>query len=657
MADKYASEQAAVTALRPGWKIVGSRPYEVEIDNPAYATAPATSPPKIKQTLGNILSIEGPNGEPDTMTVSTPSAADFTDPNKQSGPVVSVLAGPTKGPSTTTNKASDPSKWQAVNRPGTTDVVGAWDPVNNEFHAIAAAPGAQPKGPPYDIVTVTDPDGTQRQVGFVDSGDKSFHPLAAAPTNPSGKYDNQYVTNADGTKRLVGMVDTGDKHFIPVSADPTTQKKTIQTPNAVYSVDDNDNVKKLFDIDKSVPLQAVVIDGEVFSFDPNEKDPNKRLTSIQAARPPAQIKQGDLTYIRKDNPDGTFTYELPPGVEKPAALQTNTTAKTLDWYDDKGNLIKSVENKNYVEPKVDAATPPATNLVAPKILIPDPEHPGQLKWIDNEARVTASQALQAIASQLSGHVVDGNISVDEAKAIIDSANTSMATAAQGAAAALGAINQGATAGANILNQRAQTAQNLVQQGMGLLGQTKHGLLVAPGADFGQNLVSGAAGFATELGGGPDVYAAAANLVRRADPNGAMGQDAAGAFATMTQMFQKYRATHGGDPHPAETAALQGGQQAGNQAFTGAAQAAPAQATTPPAPPPTFVAPTPPQAAGIAAPRAAVPGQNYGAGTAYTGGVAPWNAAPGPSFVAPPPQPGLPAQSPTINISFPTVGVG
>jgi hypothetical protein len=593
MADKYATEEAAVTALRPGWHIVGRAPYEIETVNPA-ATVPGPdgkidplAPPKIKQTIGTILSIEGPDGTPDKMTVSNPSAADFTNPNRQSGPVISVIEGPAKGPPTGTNKPSDPTKWVNVVRPGTVDVVGLWDPVNADFHPIAAAPGAQPSGK-FDpaIVTDTAPDGTttQRQVGLIDTGDKSFHPLAAPPSpNPSGKYENQYVTNADGSKRLVGMTDTGDKHFIPVSADPTTQKRTIQTPTAVYSVDDNDNVKKLIDIDKSVPMQAVVIDGEVFSFDPNEKDPTKRLTSIQSARPPAQIKQGDTTYIRKDNPDGTFEYTLPPGITKAAALQTNTTAKTLDWYDDNGNLIKSVKNTNYIEPKVDAAVPPATNLVAKRIQIPDPDHPGQLKWIDNEARVTASQALQNIASTLSGQVVNGDISVDEAKAIIDGANAAMATQATAAAASLSAINQGATAGANLLNQRSQAAQNLVQQGLGPLGQTKHGLLVAPGADFGQNLVQGAAGFATELGGGPEVFQAAANLVRRADPSGSMGQDAAGAFATLTQMFQKYRQATGGQPHPAEVEAIQGGaqggagtgQQANTRAFAAPPQAAPA----------------------------------------------------------------------------------
>jgi hypothetical protein len=620
----YTTPEEAVKALRPGWKIVGRKPYEVEVDNPAHAAAPATTEAKIKQQQGTILSIEGPKGEPDTITVSNSQVlpADATGGGR-GGTGITVIQGPTKGP--VGNQASDPGNWTPVKRPGTEDVIGSWDPVNNEFHPIAAAPDAK----------------------------------------PSGKYDNVYVTNADGSKRLVGMTDTGDRRFIPVAADPTTNKRTIQTPNALYSVDDNDNVKKLIDIDKTVPMQAVVIDGAVFSFDPNEQDPTKRLTSIQSAQPPAQIKQGDLTYIRKDQPDGTFTYELPPGVEKPAALQTNTTAKTLDWYDDKGNLIKSVPNKNYVEPKVDPANAPAANLTAPRILIPDPDHPGQLKWIDNEARVTASQALQSIASQLSGHVVDGKISVDEAKAIIDGANTSMATAAQAGAASLSAINQGATAGANLLNQRSQAAQNLVQQGQGLLSQTKHGLLVAPGGDFGQNLVQGAAGFATELGGGPEVFQAAANLVRRADPTGAQGQDAAAAYSTLTQMFQKYRQASGGEPHPAEVAALGGaGQQATQGAFAAPPQAAPAAPAAFTAP---MLPPSMPAGPGNAPPNQ-VPGQNYGTGynTAQLAGPrwpnpqplpagteVPYSMVSNPSFVAPPQMPNLPAPSRQITISVPT----
>jgi hypothetical protein len=678
----YGTPQQAVEALRPGWKIVGSKPYTIDVDNPKYVVGDPTSPKTIKQNAGDVYSVLGPNGEPDEITLSPATAGG---PGK--GDVgYTVISGPTKNLPAGTNKPSDPTKWAPVYRvPGdvSSGQVGTWDPVNNDFHAVAAAPDAKATGK-YDPVVITDPSGTQRQVGMVDTGDKSFHPLAAAPdAKASGSYDNQYVTNADGTKRLVGMVDTGDKHFIPVSADPTTQKRTIQTPDAIYSVDDNDTVKKLVDINKNVPLQAVVIDGTVFSFDPNEKDPTKRLQQVSQQNLPQTIKQGDTTYVLKKNEDGTFEYQLPPGVKQPGQLNTNTTAKTLDWYDAEGNLIKSQPNQNYVDPKLSQQPQlQAPNTTAPMIMVADPDHPGQTKWIKNEGRVTASQALQQLASQLSGHVVDGNISVDEAKNIIDGANAAMTTATQGAQASLSAINQSATAGANLLTERSRAGQAFVQQTTGLLGQTKHGLIGDVPADFGANVTQGAEAFATRLGGGPEVFQAAANLVRRADPNGTMGQDAAHAYATLSQMFQGYRASHGGQPAPEEVQALQGGpggQQAGNQAF----QSAPfnpqastagmnaagfpdtpegrtaAMAATPsllqtPTPPPQAPFQAAAQNAGVQAPfSGSVPGQNYGPATAYTGGIAPAAALPGPSFVAPPPMPGLPPSSQHITITVPT----
>jgi len=669
----YATPQQAVDALRPGWKIVGQRPYEVELPNPAKTPSNPGAPATVKQTLGTILSIEGPDGAPDEMTVSTLTALPSTTTGGAKGGVgYTVLQGPSKGPPAGSNKPSDPSKWLPVYRPGTTDVVGAWDPVNNEMHPIAAPPDAKPSGT-FDPVMVKDANGTERQVGMVDTGDKSFHPLAAPPqAQPSGKYDNVEVTNADGTKRVVGMVDQGDKSFHPLAADPTTGRQIVTTPKKIFVFDNNGKVTNEVDVATSSPYQAVVIDGVPYQFNPNEPDPTKAFTKAPGDWQHPPIKDANQNpMIWQTDADGGGKYVYPPGVSPAATLQTNTTAKTLDWYGPNGELIKSVQNPNYQAPKVDAATPPPTNTVAKRILIPDPEHPGSLKWIDNEARVTASQALQNLASQLSGQVVSGDISVDEAKVIIDNANQAMTTAATAAGQQLSAIASGAQTGAGLLNQRVQAAQGFVNQGLGLLGQTKHGLLVAPDSSFASNLVQGAAGFATDLGGGPEVYQAAANLVRRADPNSAMGGDAAAAYATLTQMFQKYRATHGGQPAPEETAALQG-NQGGAQGTGQQAAAGPVQTQTQATP--TLPAQLPAEAAGIAAPARAVPGQNYGAATAYTngvapwnagpqsfqapgqnygaataytGGIAPWNAVPGPSFVAAPMAPSPPAPQPFV----------
>src|SRR5215471_1424000 len=74
----YATPEQAVTALRPGWKIVGQRPYEVELPNPAKTPSNSSAPATIKTTIGTTLSIEGPNGEPDEMTISTLQALPST---------------------------------------------------------------------------------------------------------------------------------------------------------------------------------------------------------------------------------------------------------------------------------------------------------------------------------------------------------------------------------------------------------------------------------------------------------------------------------------------------------------------------------------------------------------------------------------------------
>jgi hypothetical protein len=74
----------------------------------------------------------------------------------------------------------------------------------------------------------------------------------------------------------------------------------------------------------------------------------------------------------------------------------------------------------------------------------------------------------------------------------------------------------------------------------------------------------------------------------------------------------------------------------------------------PTPPPQAPFQAAAQNAGVQAPfSGSVPGQNYGPATAYTGGIAPAAALPGPSFVAPPPMPGLPPSSQHITITVPT----
>jgi hypothetical protein len=102
-----------------------------------------------------------------------------------------------------------------------------------------------------------------------------------------------------------------------------------------------------------------------------------------------------------------------------------------------------------------------------------------------------------------------------------------------------------TAGTNMLN----SVLGLATGGGGHYGNLSGGLLSPLPADFGQNLVQGITGWATELGGGPDVYTSAANLVKAADPTNQSGLAAQG-YAFLTQALQKYRDLTG-QPHPAE----------------------------------------------------------------------------------------------------------
>jgi hypothetical protein len=196
-----------------------------------------------------------------------------------------------------------------------------------------------------------------------------------------------------------------------------------------------------------------------------------------------------------------------------------------------------------------------------------------------------------------------------------------------------AQQQAAQTGGGLLQQRAAAAQGMLGQVLGLAGQGQRsgnmggGLMSAP-AGLGEQLVSGIQGWTADLLGGQGTLDAAANMVRAASGGDVSSPAAAAAIGTLTQMLDRYKQLSG-TPHPIEQAhqaAQASAQRGGMVAPVGTA--APAALQYP-------VAPQPPAPNMAAANQ--VPGQNYGAATAYTGGVAPWNAQPGPaipSFTAP-----------------------
>jgi hypothetical protein len=188
----------------------------------------------------------------------------------------------------------------------------------------------------------------------------------------------------------------------------------------------------------------------------------------------------------------------------------------------------------------------------------------------------------------------------------------------------------AQTGAGLLQQRVQAATGTLQSILGNALQNKN-ITSIPG-DVGANLVGGLGAWTADLMGGQSTMDSAARLVQQADPSSNLADPTTqSAIATLKQMLDKHQELTGA-PHPA-VVATQAAQQAAQQQLQQQIQLAQQQ-----------------QAMGFQAPPAQVPGQNYGAGTAYTGGVPPWQQGwtpPGASYSYPGPAPWAAPPGPSI----------
>jgi hypothetical protein len=549
----------------PGWTIVGQRPYYVTEPNVGEdgGPPPANQPQTKAVQRGFIYSVRGPEGQPDEVTLGAgpldesgkPRIGDTVKWNNEPGaplPVTTlvVVKGPSNQPTTTTATASPPEALQRLD--------AQMKPVGPDQPAVYVRdPKAPASTPPFkldpDAVT-SDPSKwkilkhptTEEPMAYVDpANNKVMATIAPTPDKKAtGTYDNVYDPNDPTKKRIIGMVDKGDPSiYRAVSADPNLpQRQIVTTPTAVYAVAADNTVTKLFDIDKNSPFQAVIVDGKPYRFDPNAGT----FTAGPVNEHPDIKDQNGLTMVWTPDEEGGGKYAYPPGVE-PAKTMTGagTTSKYLIWYNAQtGQEISRTDNPNY-EPT--QPTLPQVNTTAPQIPIVDPDKPGQIKWIPNPGRVMAPQALTDLAAQLSGVVVDPNnpLTLEDAKAIIDAANAQMTSATNAATTAMQSAQQGAATGAGILNQRAATAQGLVGQGLNLFQGNRD--ITAPLPGIGSQLTQGAAAFATELGGGQEVYDTAARLVKAADPQGGNPMMSAAA-ATLTQVMNRYKQATGQD-HP------------------------------------------------------------------------------------------------------------
>jgi hypothetical protein len=542
MATTYKTVDEALAGVqRPGWRIIGIKNNFEEVVDPNARTADA---PKIRRLVSSTWTIQSPDGtQQDSMTIQ-----DVLDPNARAGVAgISVVEGPSKNLSAGGNKQSDPSKWTPVYRtPGdpSSGQIGQWDPVNNEYHASAAA---------------------------------------STTAKATGQYENVYDPRDPTGKKLLGFQDTGDHsfHLLPAEPDPTTGRQIVNTGQKILAVDKDNNVTELATIDKNSPFQAVIIDGKAYRFDPNEKDPSKAFVAIGPDNQlPTQIKdaQGN-PMVLEDQPDGSKKYVYPPGVTPAATVSTNTTAKQLIWYDAQGNEIARRDNPNYQPPAGTALTP---DLSAANIPVLQPD--GTIKWVPNDNRVVASQAIKDLITQVTGKVTTGDMSMADAKDLLTGAVNTMNAFTSRANTAANVLSterqfqtQTAQTGANLIANRGQATSNLLNQILGLggnLAQSSAGRFGALGggiggtipAGLGAGLIGEAMGITERAYGGRDTLDAAGQMVRAARPGAELTPMGQMAVAMIKDVFDRQQQQTGVVP-PAVQAAAAANQSTQNGGIT------------------------------------------------------------------------------------------
>ena len=323
---------------------------------------------------------------------------------------------------------------------------------------------------------------------------------------------------------------------------------------------------------------------------------------VQASQLKPEVRNG-ITFMPVDDGNGGVVWtEAKQADGSPLPTDVTYTMASNDPRSPDITLIDNQGNSKQVS-KGPNWKPPASPA-AGQALTPDTTSPfvvtigdnGQPVFTENKNRQSINEAQQALIQQLGIKVATGQMSEKEAQDVITNATQAMTAQAamlnaqanqqqniqQGATGALNAISQGAQTGAGLLQNRVTAATGALNNILGIAGGAKN--LMSMPAGLGEQLVGGLQGWATELGGGQDVYNSAANLVRRADPGSALGGDASTAYAALGQMLQKYRDLTG-QPHPAEVAAAQPQQNTGFTAPAAGAATPVAAAAGPPAPAP------------------------------------------------------------------------
>ena len=345
------------------------------------------------------------------------------------------------------------------------------------------------------------------------------------------------------------------------------------------------------------PSQFNVPGVGLVNYDPSTQKASVLIPTpkgVQAGQLKPEVRNG-VTYMPVDDGNGGVVWtEAKQQDGSPLPTDVIYTMASNDPRSPTITLVDNQGNSKQVSKGPDWKPPPSP--AAGQALTPDTTAPyvvtigdnGLPVFTDNTNRISITDATRQFIDSLGTHVAAGSMSEAQAQDLIKNitagmtaratAQNAQANALQGMAQAttgqLNAISQGAQTGAGILQNRVTAATGALQNLVGQAAGAKN-LMNVP-AGLGDQLVGGLQGWATQLGGGQDVYDSAANLVKRADPGNALGGDAATAYGALGQMLQKYRDLTG-QPHPAEVVAA---QQQPNTGFTAPAAAAPATPAMP-----------------------------------------------------------------------------
>jgi len=622
-----------VSSLGTGWKVVGTgTPVEETqtIPNPMASnpTAPANTPSTITQGTGRYyVVVQDPDGHQRAMFLTASSDQGTTGPGLTPTPAIT---------------GRDPA-------PGTRVVAGNelanlnWD----QAGAIADVP----------------------------AGSTTKQPSA---TNQLDKIDSKgnVIAPDDTTTKPVQLRDPATGAVINLVTDPAGTLHDLG--NDVILVKPDGSYTKVATKPKE-PSQFNVAGVGLVEYDPSKPEGSQYTTKIKSPAtndPKTEVRDG-VTYQYDPDSKNWIKTDLPADVQI-GYTYNDPNSDQIIFYDKSGKEVSRTTKPNYKPPvQVQPGSAPAADLISPKIPTFNPQT-GALEFVDNPNQIKASEATSQLAQQLGLKVAAGSMSEKQAQDLITgavntmNAQTSRMTAEanqqQNITTAAGDVlantRGNAQTGAGLIQQRLQAATGLLQNVLGLAGGGQRsgnmggGLMNAP-AGLGEALTSGIQGWTADLAGGQQTLDSAARMVQMADPSSNVHDPATQhAIGVLSQMLDKYQDVTG-VPHPAVMAtqaaqASAGGGMAAPSTFNPQASTAGLNAAgypdTPegraaaiaagrgnllatPAPAPAFAAPA---TYGAGPP----PGANYGNAVAYTGGVAPWLAQPGPSFIAPPIAPTL-----------------